>query len=691
MAGWGSWLYAAVAPRVEAQRAAGQIRGLAAPQPGLSGSRFSPLDQINPANVKTLTPRWLFQHGVIDGVSNQTTPIIVDGVMYVTDPRGSVYAVNAADGHLLWTYDVTNLIGGGAREGYVFRNRGVAYADGVVYTAAGSFLFALDAKTGQADSGLRQERPGQRDPRRAQAALPGRQDGDQPRLLVHDRAAGPQRRDLHRQHAQREPHSRRPRAGGGCEDRQGAAGTSTPFRRTRRIRAGTIAGPTWVGGERNGGGIWETPSIDPELGLLYVAVGNPFGDSTKRAGINLFTDSILALSLEHRRAEVVLPADAPRRVGLRLGQPADPVRHAGARAAREGAGRGEQERVPLHPEPRDRAAGASDQGNAGADRNGAARGTAVADAADSVHGERQADGAGDARCSRWTSRRSGSRRSSWCRCSRRRGRTDQRAGHRRRRELRPDVLQPADRAALRQRHRQPANSGRPAEGLFLGLRSDDRRAEVAAELRRLRPGGSVVTAGGMVFVGSGSNTAGYFFAFDAKTGELLWKFNTGSGVFSSPSIYMVNGEQFVTVGSGGGERGRRGGDLILSFALPARLGFSIRLAPEDLVMNARSWAVVGALVMAVSAGLESQQQGVQSTSLPSPAGREPSWAFPVQAGTLPAEAPGPKSVPGSTKQYTPQQIDDLLNPPDWFRMSTSPGPGTWSRAAAARWPAARAT
>ena len=41
------------------------------------------------------------------------------------------------------------LIGGGRREGYIFRNRGVCYADGVVYTAAGSFLFALDAKTGK--------------------------------------------------------------------------------------------------------------------------------------------------------------------------------------------------------------------------------------------------------------------------------------------------------------------------------------------------------------------------------------------------------------------------------------------------------------------------------------------------------------------------------------------------------------
>src|SRR4051794_36972107 len=115
----------------------------------LAAGRFSPMEQINTANVATLAPRWLFQTGVIDGVSNQTTPVIVDGSMYVTDARGSVYALDAADGHLLWTFDVTPLIGGGAKEGYVFRNRGVTYADGVVYTAGGSFLFALDAKTGK--------------------------------------------------------------------------------------------------------------------------------------------------------------------------------------------------------------------------------------------------------------------------------------------------------------------------------------------------------------------------------------------------------------------------------------------------------------------------------------------------------------------------------------------------------------
>ena len=44
----------------------------------LAGTRYSPMDQINRSNVKSLVPRWLFQHGVIDGVSNQTTPIVVE-------------------------------------------------------------------------------------------------------------------------------------------------------------------------------------------------------------------------------------------------------------------------------------------------------------------------------------------------------------------------------------------------------------------------------------------------------------------------------------------------------------------------------------------------------------------------------------------------------------------------------------
>src|SRR4030095_15174634 len=53
---------------------------------------------------------------------------------------------------------------------------------------------------------------------------------------------------------------------------------------------------------------------------------------------------------------------------------------------------------------------------------------------------------------------------------------------------------------------------------------------------------------------------------------------------------------------------------------------------------------------------------------------EPRWAFPVQAGTLPPESPEPKSVEGSTKKYTPKEIDDLMNPPDWFPEAHKPAP-----------------
>ena len=114
----------------------------------------------------------------------------------------------------------------------------------------------------------------------------------------------------------------------------------------------------------------------------------------------------------------------------------------------------------------------------------------------------------------------------------------------------------------------PVGSGRPARGYFSAFDPTTGELVWQKNFDGWGQAGSVVTASGLVFVGTGSNIAGYFFAYDAKTGELRWKYNTGAGIFSSPSMYMVNGEQFVTVGSGGGERGRRGGDLILSFALP---------------------------------------------------------------------------------------------------------------------------
>jgi cytochrome c553 len=76
------------------------------------------------------------------------------------------------------------------------------------------------------------------------------------------------------------------------------------------------------------------------------------------------------------------------------------------------------------------------------------------------------------------------------------------------------------------------------------------------------------------------------------------------------------------------------------------------------------WVVVVAWLPVMSIAVSSQQQ----------AGKDLSWAFPVINGALAAEEAGPKSVPGSAKSYTPAQIDDLLNPPDWFPDQHAPAP-----------------
>ncbi len=62
-------------------------------------------------------------------------------------------------------------------------------------------------------------------------------------------------------------------------------------------------------------------------------------------------------------------------------------------------------------------------------------------------------------------------------------------------------------------------------------------------------GSLLVTAGDLVFAGE---PTGEFDAFDARTGELLWQFQTGSGIHGSPVTYSVAGKQYVAVPSGWG-------------------------------------------------------------------------------------------------------------------------------------------
>lgn len=79
-------------------------------------------------------------------------------------------------------------------------------------------------------------------------------------------------------------------------------------------------------------------------------------------------------------------------------------------------------------------------------------------------------------------------------------------------------------------------------------------------------GGSVVTAGGLVFIAATPDEK--IRAFDNRTGETLWSADLPAAGFATPSIYEVNGRQYVVVACGGGKLGAPSGDAYVAFALP---------------------------------------------------------------------------------------------------------------------------
>ena len=70
-----------------------------------SSQRYSPLNQITPANVKNLKLQWVYQAPVAGNW--QTTPLVVDGIMYITQRLNDVVALDAATGRAFWTYRYT--------------------------------------------------------------------------------------------------------------------------------------------------------------------------------------------------------------------------------------------------------------------------------------------------------------------------------------------------------------------------------------------------------------------------------------------------------------------------------------------------------------------------------------------------------------------------------------------------------
>jgi quinoprotein glucose dehydrogenase len=253
----------------------------------LRNSRFSPLDEINTSNVTRLTRKWSAAVGERENI-NQVTPLAVDGVMYF-NAGSKLYALNGATGQQLWTTQVEPPFPG--------NGRGPTYGDGRIYAYGRSTIYAVDAKTGAIIESFGNKGRLQV----ADAAI-------QFAKLPHD-ATGYQIATAPAYHgstlyfalALSENHI----PGGivtAVDAKSGAVKWVFKTIPQRPEDEGwNVAKDTWKAGTtRAGAGIWTTPAIDSELGLLYVNAGNPSPDydGSARKGINLFTNSIVALHMQ---------------------------------------------------------------------------------------------------------------------------------------------------------------------------------------------------------------------------------------------------------------------------------------------------------------------------------------------------------------------------------------------------------
>jgi quinoprotein glucose dehydrogenase len=282
-----------------AGRAAGPGAGPSSPSewraygrdPG--GARFSPLAEIDRGNVARLVRAWTYHTGDVppagrDAAPFEATPVMARGVLYVTTPYGRVVALDAEDGTRRWTFDPHV-----ARTGAP-RHRGVAYwedADAtdrriLVGTEDGR-LFALDAATGEpvrsfGDGGAVDLRP---------------QGADGPAFALRSPPAIYRDLAIVGSAVQEWPAAG---AAGDVRAIDVRTGREA-WRFHTVPRDGEAGRDTWPAGEsrlvRSGANAWSMASVDVERGLVFLPLGSPTYDfyGGDRRGVNLYGNSLVVL------------------------------------------------------------------------------------------------------------------------------------------------------------------------------------------------------------------------------------------------------------------------------------------------------------------------------------------------------------------------------------------------------------
>ena len=257
-------------------------------------TRFSPLKQVTPENVGKLRPAWIFQTEVKESL--ETSPIIVGDVMYVTTSFSHVYALNAKTGEQYWHYKhkmgpITTFCCGP-------NNRGVAvYEDKVYLLTLDAQLVALDAKTGSLlwkkeiadpEDGYSETMAPTVVKGKVLIGTNGGEYGIRGFVRAYDAKTGDQLWNFDTI----------------AENSVGVWATHDPtgLDLHRDIAAEkALYAKDGKGFEKTlGGGVWQNPAVDLATNRIYFVVGNPSPDldGSKRPGDNLYTDSLVAVDLD---------------------------------------------------------------------------------------------------------------------------------------------------------------------------------------------------------------------------------------------------------------------------------------------------------------------------------------------------------------------------------------------------------
>jgi alcohol dehydrogenase (cytochrome c) len=528
----------------------------------LSNQRYSTLTQINNSNVKRLKGAWMIRlkgSGFNAKYSFEASPLVKDGIMYVITGDDDVFALNAKTGEILWQYG--SGITGKRALCCGWANRGLAMGEGLLFFGQlDATVVALDMKTGEVvwRTPIENHEHGY-----SITSAPLYYDG-----IVYSGISGGE---------------------------YGVRGRLTAL--DAKIgailwRSYTLPGPgefgsdTWPPGTdhamRGGAPIWNTPALDPELGIIFFATGNcaPNHDGSMRAGDNLFCASMMALNAKtgeyvwhfQQVHHDLWNYDAASPVVLFDtvidGQPRKGIAEAGHTGWVYILDRtngqpliGVEER-PVPQEPRQKTAETQPYPIGDA---------TVPQCADKLPGY---DKAGCIFEPFWETpvlvQPSGDGGTGWSPVPYSpdtgyfyvSGTVRASANWRKSKEYVPGKAYGGGAEA--------PPPGSPMSGTFTAIDSKTNKIVWQHKTPYRLGGGATVTAGGLVFRGEPD---GNFLALDAKTGEEVWRFQTGFGADAPPVVYEVDGEQYVAIATGGNvTQGSAYGDAVWAFSLKGQVG-----------------------------------------------------------------------------------------------------------------------